>query len=187
MDALMLEGGFAEAPVQSAHAFRAAMMAMAMPGRIEAISGARGPAPLSEAAATLILTLCDPETPVYLAGAHDTEAVRGWITFHTGAPFAGPEAAKFAVGDWAALHPLDRFGIGTDQYPDRSATLIVEMPELLAEGAELTGPGIKDKAALNLPDVAAFQRNRMLWPLGLDFFFTCGGRVAALPRSTEVR
>jgi alpha-D-ribose 1-methylphosphonate 5-triphosphate synthase subunit PhnH len=39
---------------------------------------------------------------------------------------------------------------------------------------------------LTLPEVAAFRANRALFPLGLDFFFTCGDRLAALPRSTVV-
>jgi alpha-D-ribose 1-methylphosphonate 5-triphosphate synthase subunit PhnH len=41
-------------------------------------------------------------------------------------------------------------------------------------------------AALSLPEVAAFQANARAFPLGLDFLFTCGDRLAALPRSTRV-
>ncbi|WP_136637348.1 phosphonate C-P lyase system protein PhnH [Pseudooceanicola onchidii] len=186
MDVIELEGGFTDAPVQSAHAFRAAMSALARPGRIEPIQGAVAPTPLSEAAATLLLTLCDPETPVHLAGAHDTDALRGWITFHTGAPLVGPGAAMFAVGTWGALTPLDAYRIGTPEYPDRSATLIVEMEGLTTQVATLRGPGIKDTATLSLPDLAAFQRNAALFPLGLDFYFTCGRSLAALPRTTKV-
>lgn len=186
MDTITLEGGFTDAPVQSSHAFRAAMNAMARPGRIEPINGGVGPAPLSEAAATLLLTLCDPETPVHLAGGHDVAEVRGWVTFHTGAPLVGPGQAMFALGSWEALGGLDQYAPGTSEYPDRSATLIVEMPALVSEGATLRGPGIRDTAALSLPEVAAFQRNNALYPLGRDFYFTCRRSVAALPRSTKV-
>ncbi len=181
-----LEGGFADAPLEAARAFRAAMGAMARPGRIETLDGATPPAPLSPAAGALILTLCDPDTPVHLAGAHDVPAVRDWIAFHTGAPAAGAEAAEFAVGDWGALQPLDRYRIGTAEYPDRSTTLIVEMTRLETSGALLRGPGIRDSAWLSLPGVDAFRRNAALFPLGRDFFFTCGDKVAALPRSTQV-
>ncbi|WP_375173711.1 phosphonate C-P lyase system protein PhnH [Pseudooceanicola sp.] len=186
MQTEMLEGGFADAPVGSAHAFRAAMQAMARPGRIEAISGGTGPAPLSEAAAALLLTLCDPETPVHLAGAHDRDDIRGWITFHTGAPLVGAGQAVFALGTWEALSPLDDFAIGTPEYPDRSATLIVEMAELTPCGATLRGPGIRETSALSLPEQMAFARNAALFPLGLDFFFTYGRSLAALPRTTKV-
>ena len=70
--------------------------------------------------------------------------------------------------------------------PDRSATLVVEVECLEATGATLTGPGIRDSAYLSLPETAAFQTNSALFPLGLDFFFTCGDRIAGLPRTTEV-
>lgn len=186
MDTQALTGGFSEAPVEAARAFRAALEAMARPGRIETITGATPPAPLSPAAGTLLLTLADAEMPVYLAPSHDTPALRDWLTFHTGAPLVGPGEADFAVGDWAALQPLDAYRIGVPEYPDRSATLIVEMERLEPAGARLTGPGIKDEAALGLPEIAGFQRNALLFPLGLDFYFTAGDRLAALPRTTKV-
>lgn len=186
MQADALKGGFADASFQSAKAFRAAMNAMARPGRIELLDGARPPAPMSRAAGALILTLCDPETPICLAGMHDCPDVRGWITFHTGAPISNPASASFVLGNWQSLQPLSRFPKGTPEYPDRSATLIVEMPELSATGARLSGPGIKDGTGFALPEVASFQANSALYPLGLDFFFTCGSKVAALPRSTKV-
>lgn len=181
-----LGGGFTAAAHQSAHAFRAAMQAMARPGLIVDIGGAVPPAPLSIAAGTLILTLCDPGTPLFLASDHDCNAVRDWVTFHTGAPLTGAATCSFAVGTWQALLPLGAYPIGTPEYPDRSATLIVEMPQLSATGPILRGPGIKDSAALSLPDIAAFQANARTFPLGLDFYFTAGARMAALPRTTQV-
>ena len=102
------------------------------------------------------------------------------------ATFATAEHATLALGTWDALQPLDRFAIGLPDYPDRSATLIVEMPALHPQGARLTGPGIATQTHLQLPDVAAFQANRLLFPLGLDFFFTAQDRVAGLPRTTKV-
>ncbi|MGI1663641.1 phosphonate C-P lyase system protein PhnH [Palleronia sp. KMU-117] len=186
MQATALEGGFAEAPIEAARAFRAAMTALARPGRIETLSGARPPAPLSVAAGTLILTLCDPDTGLFLAPSHDRDGVRDWIAFHTGAPLVGRADAVFALGTWDALLPLSDYRPGTAEYPDRSATLIVEVDRLEAAGATLTGPGIDGAARLGLPEAAAFAANARLFPLGLDFFFTAGDRVAALPRTTKV-
>ncbi len=186
MQATSLDGGFADAPVEAARAFRALTQVMARPGRIEAVAGARAPAPLSPAAATLLLTLADAETPIHLAGAWDAQAIRDWLTFHAGAPVVRAEDAQFAVGDWASLAPLSRFRIGTPEYPDRSATLIVEMDGLAASGARLSGPGIETTAALNLPEIEAFRANRALFPLGLDFYFCARDRLAALPRTTIV-
>lgn len=186
MQANTLSGGFADPAIGSAHAFRCVMEAMARPGTIQDIEGAAPPAPLSPAMGAVLLTLCDTDTPVCLAGDLDCDAVRTWLSFHTGAPFVGPAQCVFGVGAWDALAPLTVYPVGTAQYPDRSATLIVEISDLTASGATLTGPGIKDQAALSLPDVAAFQANHALFPLGLDFIFTCGDRLAALPRSTKV-
>ncbi len=181
-----LDGGFQNAPVEAARAFRAAMQAMARPGQIEALDAASPPAPASKAAGSLLLTLADHETGIYLAGAHDCATLRDWLTFHTGAPLVAPEQATFALGTWEALLPLSAYPAGTPEYPDRSTTLIVEMDDLHGEGALLKGPGIKDAARLNLPDAKMMQANTQHFPLGLDFFLTCGSRVAALPRSTQV-
>ena len=89
MQDAVLEGGFSEAPVEAARAFRAALEAMARPGRIETVAGAAPPAPASSAAGALLLTLCDPETPLHLAGRWDGPALRDWVRFHCGAPLVG--------------------------------------------------------------------------------------------------
>ena len=180
-------GGFADPAVASAHGFRAAMDVMARPGTRREITGGMAPEGLSPAAASLILTLCDPETGIYLAPDVNSEALRGWITFHTGAPLVSADKADFAVGGWEALMPMDQYRIGTTEYPDRSATLVVELAEFAAPNATLTGPGIKDTARMYLPDLALLLRNAMLYPLGVDLFFTSGAEVAALPRSTQIQ
>jgi alpha-D-ribose 1-methylphosphonate 5-triphosphate synthase subunit PhnH len=182
----LFEAGFAAPSTDAALAFRAIMTAMARPGRIERMPCVCGPTPLSPAAATVLLTLCDPETRLYLAPGFDTDDLRGWIAFHIGAPLSDPAGADFALGDWHELQPIDRFRRGVPDYPDRSATLIVEAEALDNTGATLSGPGIATTAHLSLPEIAAFQANARQFPLGLDFFFTAGDRVAALPRSTAV-
>lgn len=181
-----LSGGFQDAPIGAAHAFRAAMTVMARPGDIRDLSGVEPPPPLSVAAGTLILTLCDADTGVYLAGAVDCSAVRDWMVFQAGARLVPAADADFAIGRWADLMPLDQFRVGTPEHPDRSATLIVEMDQLDASGAVLRGPGIRDEAQMSLPDAAVMAENAAQFPLGVDFFLTCGARVGALPRSTRI-
>ena len=61
-DALI--GGFTDLSVQSATAFRSILQAMAQPGTIHQLEGAVPPSPLSVAAGVVLLTLCDPETPL---------------------------------------------------------------------------------------------------------------------------
>lgn len=186
METAALEGGFDDAPRDAAFAFRSLMTLTARPGTIGTVSGGVPPAPLSVAAGTLLLTLADADTPVYLAGTCDVTEVKQWLAFHTGAPLAGPSHAAFALGTWDALLPLDAYPIGTSEYPDRSTTLIVECDGLQSIGTRLTGPGIKNEAALSLPDAALMAQNTALFPLGLDFYFTWQDQVAALPRSTRI-
>lgn len=185
MQAQALDGGFANTSLEAAQAFRGVMTAMARPGTICQLGGAKPPAPLSLAAGVVVLTLCDPETPVFLAPSHDCDDIRDWITFHTGAPFVAAADADFAIGAWKDL-PLKRFALGTAEYPDRSATLIVETDRLEAAGSTLTGPGIKTQAQLSLPEPSAFIENARHYPMGLDFFFTSGDHIAGLPRTTKV-
>ena len=181
-----LGGGFADPARDAAQAFRAVLDAMARPGTKVTLAAAHGPAPLSPAAAAVLLTLVDRTTPLHLAGAHDGAALRDWIAFHCGAPLVAAEDAAFALGTWAALQPLDRFAIGTPEYPDRSATLIVDDP---AEGQPVTlsGPGIRGTAAALLPDPTAFAANHARFPLGWDAILTRGAALIAVPRSSEVR
>ncbi len=181
-----LRGGFSNPALQSAAVFRGVMEAMARPGMLQSVQGAMPPAPLSEAAGAVLLTLCDRETPLHLAQGFDTPDLRSWIAFHTGAPIVGPSHCQFALGYWDNLMPLSNYQVGTSEYPDRSATLIVEMPDLTQSGATLKGPGIKSKASLSLPCITPFQENAAQFPLGVDFIFTCGETLAALPRTTEI-
>ena len=185
MQTASLDGGFSDIPVESARAFRAALDALSRPGEIQTLKGAVPPAPLSPAAGALALILCGPDTPIWLAPSCADQAVVDWFRFHTGAEIGARREASFAFGRWEEMLPLSDFRIGVAEYPDRSATLIVERDDL-GTAHRLTGPGIETEARLTVPDVASLQDNRALFPLGLDFFLTCGDRVAGLPRTTFV-
>ncbi len=177
-----LSGGFTEPSYDAARAFRACLQAMARPGSVQPMSAPTPPAPLSPAAAAVLLTLCDSATPLYLAPSHDSAEARAWIAFHCAAPLVSASEAAFALGDWAALKGQP-FAIGSADYPDRSATLIVEV-ETRAPNARLAGAGIKESAAAYLPDIAALRANAALYPLGFDCYFCAQDRLYALPRST---
>ena len=185
MQQVSMSGGFTNPPVQSATAFRAAMTAMARPGSVHMLEGATAPAPMSRAAATLILTLCDADTGLYLAPGHDMQDMRDWVTFHTGAPIVDASAAAFAIGTWQALLPLDRFPVGNSEYPDRSATLIVDGADA-AQAVRFSGPGVNGHLDTQVPDAAALNAIRLEFPLGLDLFFAEDAQVRALPRSTQL-
>ena len=174
--------GLADPAIQSSRGFRVLMQAMARPGTIQRLNLTRPPA-LGPAAGSVLLLLADPTTPLHLAGA--LPGLAPWLQFHAGCPLTGPEGASLAVGRWPDLR-LDLLPVGLPDYPDRSATVIVELDRLDADGPQLTGPGIQGHASLSLPEIAPFRANRALFPMGLDFIFTCGDRLACLPRSTVV-
>jgi alpha-D-ribose 1-methylphosphonate 5-triphosphate synthase subunit PhnH len=187
-----LEGGFADRARDSAVAFRAALDVLARPGCVGELTGAMPPEGLSVAAGVLLLTLSDLETPLWLPERLRGGAVTEWLRFHTNAPLAaGPGQAMFAVGRWQELAPLEGWPAGEPAYPDRAATLIVEVAALHGGPVlELSGPGIDGVARLApvLPAGAAeaLRVNAARFPLGLDLFFTAEGQVAGLPRSTRI-
>ncbi|MDO7632874.1 MAG: phosphonate C-P lyase system protein PhnH [Paracoccaceae bacterium] len=186
MNAHALKGGFSNPAHDAAFAFRAILDAMARPGLVVALAGASAPAPLSNAAAAAVLTLVDATTPLYLAPSHDNPNLRAWLTFHCNAPFCAENDAQFALGTWADLI-LYTFPKGTPLYPDRSTTLIIDHWEAAVPNTQIHGPGIETTTQIALPDIGYFAANHRLSPLGLDFIFTKGDALFALPRSTAVQ
>ena len=83
---------------------------------------------------------------------------------------------------------LTRFSAGTDEEPESSATLILQVAALdEGQNLRLTGPGLGAPASLRvagLPPgfVAAWAANRALFPRGVDIILCAGDRLAALPR-----
>jgi alpha-D-ribose 1-methylphosphonate 5-triphosphate synthase subunit PhnH len=187
-----LEGGFADPAAEGARAFRAALDAMARPGHVHELQGARPPRGLSRAAGALLLALADTETPLWLPERLAEGPVAHWLRFHANAPrAAAPGEAAFAVGRWEELVPLAAWPAGEPAYPDRSATLIVELPALFGGlRLSLTGPGIEARETLApaLPEGAAeaLRSNAARFPLGVDIFFCAAASIAALPRTTRI-
>lgn len=131
---MAIAAAFADPVHESQAAFRAVMNALARPGTIQPIAGlAEAPAPLSPVAAAVALALADYETPVHLDGPLAAAPdVAAYLTFHTGARLTlEPQRAAFAlVSAPAALTSLEAFALGTDIYPDRSTTLILQVKSL---------------------------------------------------------
>jgi alpha-D-ribose 1-methylphosphonate 5-triphosphate synthase subunit PhnI len=195
-EANILEGGFAEPVLDAQATFRAVMDAMARPASIvEVAPRSAPPAPLSPLVGAIACTLIDADTPMWLdPRLSESEAVRAWLGFHTGARLAAaPAEAVFAlIADPGEMPPLDRFAQGTQEYPDRSATLILQL-DSLEGGAPLTfrGPGIKGEATIAPADLPAdFARqwieNTKRFPRGLDLILTAGEALACLPRSARL-
>lgn len=192
-----ITGGFASPVFDAQTIFRAVMDAMARPGTVQLAKVQTQPPPsLSPVAAAIALTLCDHDTPLWLDPAlRQTQAVASWLGFHTGAPLADtPADAHFAlVADPASLIALENFAQGTQEYPDRSTTLILQVASLSAgDGLVLEGPGI-DSSAIFAPTplprhfVEQWRQNRARFPRGVDLVLAAPEGIACLPRTTRIR
>ena len=192
---MTMTAGFSDPVHQSQAAFRALLAALSEPGTIQVLPGAvAAPEGLCAAAATALLTLADYETPLWLPPALRDGAAGAWLRFHCGASLADvPAEASFAVvgGDDTAPALAD-FAPGTDLFPDRSATVIVQCAAL--EGGEsvlLFGPGIETRREIAPRGLrpgfwAEVTANAALYPLGIDIILASGEAVIGLPRSTLV-
>jgi alpha-D-ribose 1-methylphosphonate 5-triphosphate synthase subunit PhnH len=189
-----LRAGLADPAHDSQRLFRAVLEAFSHPGRIVSLPDPpAGAGPLSKAATAFLLTLVDRDTPLWLAPAFDTAPVCDFVRFHTGAPIAKqPADALFAVLTPDQMPPLDGFAVGTDSYPDRSATLVIELPSLVGgPQRRWIGPGIETRQAVSLsglPDSfwTQWAANRALFPCGVDLVFATGSDLIALPRTIAV-
>jgi alpha-D-ribose 1-methylphosphonate 5-triphosphate synthase subunit PhnH len=191
-----LPAGFADKVLSAQSTFRSVMDAMARPGSVQRIVAAAGtPSPVMRGAAAIALTLFDHDTPVWLDPImSETSDVTKWLKFHTGAPVIGDSSiCSFAlIGDPKLLPALDRFAFGSNEYPDRSTTLILQV-ESLTQGPsfELRGPGIDGVAILQVaiqPD-DLFERlaiNAALFPRGIDVVLVHDDSIVAIPRTTRL-
>jgi alpha-D-ribose 1-methylphosphonate 5-triphosphate synthase subunit PhnH len=190
-----LPAGFADKVLSAQSTFRSVMDAMARPGSVQRIRAAAGtPAPMMRGTAAIALTFFDHDTPVWLDGAMSaTPEVAKWLKFHTSAPVVtDTSASSFAViGDVRHLPPLDRFALGSNEYPDRSTTLILQVESLTSGLAyELTGPGINGAAVLQATIPAnPFEQlavNARLFPRGIDVVLVHDDAIVAIPRTTRL-
>jgi alpha-D-ribose 1-methylphosphonate 5-triphosphate synthase subunit PhnH len=192
-----IEGGFSD-PVFNAQAvFRAVMDAMARPGTAQTQPRlARPPAPLSATAGAVALALCDNDTPLWLDSPLQAQApVKAWLGFNTGAPLANtPADAHFAlIANPKEMAALDGFAQGTQEYPDRSTTLILLVDDL-ASGPSLLleGPGIEKTSMIAPPGmprhfVEQWKQNNQRFPRGVDIILAAPGALACLPRTTRIK
>ncbi|MBB4064832.1 phosphonate C-P lyase system protein PhnH [Gellertiella hungarica] len=195
-DTSIFTGGFADPVLQGQAAFRAVMDGMANPGRIKETDGTpSAPGGVPSAMAALALTLVDHDTPFTLGESLRASAFPAWLAFQTGAPMADTAFdASFAFFTCADAFPaFEGFPIGSDEYPDRSVTLIIEV-EALEGGPQLTarGPGIRESAVIapkGLPAdfLARWRENGTLFPRGIDLVLVEGTRLLCLPRTTRLQ
>lgn len=189
----MMQAAFANYVFDSQRTFRELLQAMARPAAQRPLPVLPpSPAPIAPAAMAILLTLCDATTSVWLQ--QPEEEAMGHLRFHAGLRLAErPEDADFAlISDPASIPSLERFARGDLRYPDRSASLIVQVAGFRTEGGpRFAGPGIRETETLAIDGLPSdfWQQRAALsaqLPLGIDLFFVAAQHVVALPRTTRL-
>lgn len=174
--------------------FRAILLTMSRPGTVTVLGNwAEPPTALYPATAAVCLTLADMDTPLWI-GKNGPQDVQTYLRFHCGSPMVRKqEKASFAVIlDGTDLPDLTLFNQGDLEYPDRSATVIIQVKTIeVGRGVKLTGPGIKNEMQIEVgglhPDFwQDFQQNNLNFPLGLDVILATPTEIVSLPRTVQV-
>ncbi len=183
------------APVHDAqHSFRRLLKAMSEPGMIVSLHQLpHGWPPFGQATTSVLLTLADHDSPVWLNARMSNDFVRQNLRLHTHAPSTDDLAsALFAVADETLTSmQLNLLSQGSAVVPETSATLIMQVSSLSGgRMLRLTGAGIHEErmVAPQLPECVIHELTERPhpFPLGIDLILTCGDRLLAIPRATHV-
>ena len=193
IDLARVGAGFPDPVFDSQAAFRACLTALATPGTVVDLGAGFETIPgLDAAAGAMLLALLDQDTRLWLSPGAAAGPIAASLKFHTGCSLAAaPREADFAlIASAADLPALETFNAGSQEYPERSAALVLQVPAF-AGGWRLSGPGIRGEARLSVPVLGeAFLRqwesNHKRFPRGVDLYLTCGTRLCGLPRTTRI-
>jgi alpha-D-ribose 1-methylphosphonate 5-triphosphate synthase subunit PhnH len=202
-----ISAGFSDEAFGSQAVFRVVLTALSEPGQWREL-GCDAPVPEygQSAAAAALLALLDPDCVLWVSPELAKGAVPAWLRFHTGCRVTSlPREANFL---WFhaldAVLPFTEFALGSDEYPDQSATVLIDFSPPLDKAFKtpklsLTGPGINEAVHVVLSEqieiseekfnglLVAVQLNQALFPRGVDVLLCAGTRVLGLPRTTCLR
>lgn len=189
-------GGFNDPVHGSQQGFRAIMEAMARPGTLQTPDGVTAPPPLNPVSALVALTLLDQDTSVWLdSGCHEQADVADWLSFHTGARITQNMAtADFCIlSNPKGVNVLADMALGSEEYPDRSATAIMQVtgfeanPDWVCEGPGIKGQIDFQPTGVDDSFLPVWSQNRAAFPRGVDLILASPTQLAALPRTTCIR
>jgi len=200
MQNLAIVPAFEEPVTQAQQTFRRLLKAMSEPGEMVRIPPLAPLGSLCPATHAVCLTLLDSQTPLWLSDGFADSQIRRNLHFHTGMPLTtDPAAAHFALARGDEIDALERFSRGSAEYPEQGCTLVIQLESLAggrdsgsaATTLQLSGPGIENSRRLNLtglgqPLVDYLVQRPDSFPWGLDFIFTEGRSLVAIPRTTQV-
>ncbi len=190
---MSLVASFQNPVADAQYSFRRILKALSEPGVCIQLPAMQGFGALGSASACVLLTLIDQDTPLWLSASLNDEILRKNLRFHTGAVLTdNPAAVSFALADPALdSATLLAFPCGDEMSPELATSVIVQLAGLTGgTSLRLSGPGIESSRTISpqLPDaVRDYLTSRPhRFPLGLDFMFTCGEEMIAIPRTTRV-
>lgn len=194
LDMERVGAGFERPGEASQAVFRATLEALSRPGAMVIASPeAEWPGGIGQAAGAVLLALLDHDTRLWIAPSGNERAIATYLRFHTGCAIAAaPADADFAFVDQPGRLPeLEAFAAGTELYPDRSTTIVLEVRSIGGSGWILSGPGIEHRSRIApaVPGgrfIEQWREQRLRFPRGVDLLLCCGDAVAALPRSTSI-
>ncbi|MDX8521769.1 phosphonate C-P lyase system protein PhnH [Mesorhizobium dulcispinae] len=185
-----------EPSLEAAHhaqaTFRAILRAFSRPGEIVAAPPIlHAPWPMSQSMLSAALCLLDGEVSSWLDPTLRTKAVEDFLRLRTGASFGcHPRDADFAlIGDANNMPNLERFRAGTLLEPNRSTTLLIQLPDLVGgTPISLSGPGIKTEVSISpmglpLGFWSNWDANAARFPVGVDVLLVDRKGFLGLPRS----
>ena len=188
--------GFTHEAFGSQAVFRTSLNAMSYPGRpLEIPLDCVLPSLGHGAAAALLLGLLDSDTTLWMSPSVREGDAGPWLRFHTGCQVSDDvNNAQFIwVAHSDSLPQISSMMQGSEDYPDQSATCIIEIQDFDMESEELVlqGPGIDGNCSLKvlgLPDafVEQWQNNHRIFPRGIDVFLTNASHIVGLPRTTRI-
>jgi len=195
--------GFTDSTAQSQVVFRCALDAMARPGKPVRIPDTALVSPTrstNAVAASVLLALLDQDCALWLSPTLANGPAAAWLRFHTGCQIeADCSKADFV---WAAsiaeLPPLHQLKQGSVEYPDQSATCVVDVTAWRvavvsdAAAVSLRGPGVRGviTAAVDGMDASFVQQHHAMQahaPCGVDMFCCADDVLLGFPRSVRLQ
>jgi alpha-D-ribose 1-methylphosphonate 5-triphosphate synthase subunit PhnH len=173
--------------------FQAVLTALEHPGAAVHLPKPDGlPWPLNSASAAFLATWVYPETPVWTDLCWDSDPAAWMQQTCACSLVTEPCMARVAfVADPLRIPPLGQFSLGEDDRPERSTTLVLQVPGFSGpNGRHRYVPGGSRRlqakpTGLPLRFWSDWEDQRRYPLLGIDVFCTCADTMIALPRGLK--
>ncbi|OSN01884.1 MULTISPECIES: phosphonate C-P lyase system protein PhnH [Lonsdalea] len=180
--------------------FRKIVKAMSEPGVTVNVPGVEGLDNISSSTIAVLLTLTSHKTQLFIDNNISNPLLLRTLCLHAHVPItASASEAHYALLNgqmqYFDRHPnnfdLMTFSCGNEMTPEKSTTIILEVDGLNnGRCLKLSGPGVNNVKIIS-PHLPAPIRRYLCerphaFPMGLDFLFTSGKKLLAIPRTTRV-